>query len=208
MNAPVRFAEKDIYHAHESLPDGGRDVLPDSDLLKAVHNYASHFYDALATERRLGGPFTASTVASPPSLPPHPPPRGEDGRAATGTGKVNERGVSRGGNIDERSMDETALLAFGILLEEVGREGLGKRGDLVFTEGVEAEAEAQPAPETEEGQRKRREPREDGAVFGSLDGRRWNLWRQQRLRPRRTRRSQDQGKNKSKDERERGQQNE
>ncbi|KAK4149958.1 hypothetical protein C8A00DRAFT_37447 [Chaetomidium leptoderma] len=36
--------------------------------------------------------------------------------------------------IDERSMDETALLAFGILLEEAGREALGKRGDLVFTE--------------------------------------------------------------------------
>jgi hypothetical protein len=31
-------------------------------------------------------------------------------------------------------MDETALLAFGILLEEAGREALGKAGDLVFTE--------------------------------------------------------------------------
>jgi hypothetical protein len=40
-------------------------------------------------------------------------------------------------NIDEQSMDETALLAFGILLEEAGRGILGKRGDLVFTEGVE-----------------------------------------------------------------------
>ena len=38
--------------------------------------------------------------------------------------------------IDERSMDETALLAFGILLEEAAREVLGKRGDLVFTEPV------------------------------------------------------------------------
>ncbi|KAL2255456.1 hypothetical protein VTK26DRAFT_3354 [Humicola hyalothermophila] len=36
--------------------------------------------------------------------------------------------------IDERSMDETALLAFGILLEEASRDVLGKRGDLVFTE--------------------------------------------------------------------------
>ncbi|KAH7326072.1 hypothetical protein B0I35DRAFT_405374 [Stachybotrys elegans] len=31
-------------------------------------------------------------------------------------------------------MDETALLALGILLEEAGREVLGRRGDLVFTE--------------------------------------------------------------------------
>lgn len=34
-------------------------------------------------------------------------------------------------------MDETALLAFGILLEEAGKAVLGRRGDLVFTEGVE-----------------------------------------------------------------------
>lgn len=36
--------------------------------------------------------------------------------------------------IDERSMDETALLAFGVLLEEASRESLGKSGGLVFTE--------------------------------------------------------------------------
>lgn len=49
-------------------------------------------------------------------------------------------------SIDERSMDETALLAFGILLEEAGRGLLGKRGDLVLTEGVEAEPTAQGNP--------------------------------------------------------------
>lgn len=32
-------------------------------------------------------------------------------------------------------MDETALLALGILMEEVCRDSLGKSGDLVFTEG-------------------------------------------------------------------------
>lgn len=37
-------------------------------------------------------------------------------------------------------MDETALLAFGILLEEAGREALGRRGDLVFTEGAGEDA--------------------------------------------------------------------
>ena len=36
-------------------------------------------------------------------------------------------------------MDETALLAFGVLLEEAAREALSKRGDLVFTEGVEVD---------------------------------------------------------------------
>ena len=41
-----------------------------------------------------------------------------------------------GRNINERSMDETALLALGILLEEAGREVLGARGDMVFTEDV------------------------------------------------------------------------
>lgn len=102
--APIRYAEKDIYNAHERLPEGGRDVLPDSDMLKAVHGYAARFYSALAdSERRDKRP------------------------AAEGAQK----------SIDERSMDETALLAFGILLEEAARDALGKRGDLVFTEGTD-----------------------------------------------------------------------
>ncbi|KAI1085182.1 hypothetical protein F5B20DRAFT_132847 [Whalleya microplaca] len=100
--APVRYAEKDIYYAHEGLRDGGRGVLPDSDLLKAVHEYTGHFYAALAARRGA--------------------------RAVV--------------DVDERSMDETALLAFGILLEEASREVLGKRGDLVFTEGVEINEDA------------------------------------------------------------------
>lgn len=45
----------------------------------------------------------------------------------------------RRGNVDAHSMDETALLALGILLEEAGKDVLGKRGDLVFTEGMEEE---------------------------------------------------------------------
>lgn len=36
---------------------------------------------------------------------------------------------------DWRSFDETALIAFGILMEEASRETLGETGDLVFTEG-------------------------------------------------------------------------
>ncbi|KAJ4396055.1 hypothetical protein N0V93_000271 [Gnomoniopsis smithogilvyi] len=111
-NAPQRYAENDIYFAHESLPDGGRDALPDSDILKAVHGYASHFYEALG---QLQG--------------------------STGRGKARP--------VDERSMDETALLAFGILLEEAARASLGKHGDLVFTEGVmDVEAEGDDGAES------------------------------------------------------------
>ena len=91
--APGRFLEHDIYFSHQrDLPRDGRGVLPDSDLLKAVHAYSSRFYGA---QRKIQGDY---------------------------------------GDTDERSMDETALLAFGILLEEAGREALGRRGDLVFTE--------------------------------------------------------------------------
>ncbi|KAI0179346.1 hypothetical protein GGR52DRAFT_302444 [Hypoxylon sp. FL1284] len=108
VGAPVRYAEKDIYQAHEDLHDGGRGVLPDSDMLKAVHGYASHFYAVLASRR--GDPA---------------------------------------GNIDERSMDETALIAFGVLLEEAGREILGRRGDLVFTEGVEVNQDAESEDDAE-----------------------------------------------------------
>ncbi|KAK4237470.1 hypothetical protein C8A03DRAFT_44681 [Achaetomium macrosporum] len=104
-NAPVRYAEQDIYWANEDLPDGGLGHLPDGRLLKSVHSYASRFYEAAAA--RLG-------------------PRCYVGART----------------IDERSMDETALLAFGILLEEASREVLGKTGDLVFTE-----ASSEPEPE-------------------------------------------------------------
>lgn len=98
--APQRYAEKDIYFANDSLPDAGRNILPESDMVKAVHGYASHFYEALG--RRCAGE-----------------PRGDIGR------------------VNERSMDETAILAFGILLEEAAQYSLGKDGDFVFTEGIE-----------------------------------------------------------------------
>jgi len=40
-----------------------------------------------------------------------------------------------GRNINNRSLDETALLSFGILLEEAAKETLGEDGHLVFVEG-------------------------------------------------------------------------
>ncbi|KAK3360322.1 hypothetical protein B0T25DRAFT_127390 [Lasiosphaeria hispida] len=50
-------------------------------------------------------------------------------------GRLGTKGTVGSRIVDERSMDETALLAFGVLLEEASREVLGKRGDLVLTEG-------------------------------------------------------------------------
>ncbi|KAI1823456.1 hypothetical protein F4861DRAFT_321769 [Xylaria intraflava] len=137
VGAPVRYAEKDIYQAHEHLPDGGRDVLPDSDLLKTIHSYASHFYSHLPANKRFV--------------------RG---------------GASEG--ISERSMDETALLAFGMLLEEAGREALGKDGDLVFTEGVEVAENGGSHDENEN---------EEAEVFGFTDAPRYEA-REYLKRPR------------------------
>jgi len=123
VNAPTRYAERDIYFANEHLPDGGRSVLPDSDMLKAFHVYASHFF-----AENYGGHDHAN--------PQKPTVKAENKPATEDKRKVPPR---RAVPIDERSMDETALLAFGILLEEASRELLGTTGDLVFTEGMEPE---------------------------------------------------------------------
>lgn len=84
--APQRYEEIDFYWANEKLPLQGAE-LPDSDLLKAVHAYASIYY----------------------------------GR--------------RGGKADFRSLDETALMAVGVLLEECADGLLGRGGEGVFVEG-------------------------------------------------------------------------
>lgn len=84
--APQRYEETDFYWANEKLPLQGAE-LPDSDLLKAVHAYASMFY----------------------------------GR--------------RGGKADFLSLDETALMAVGVLLEEWVDGLLGRSGEGVFVEG-------------------------------------------------------------------------
>ena len=93
--APGRYEENDFYWANEDLSD--QQVLPDSDLLKAIHAYAAEFY----------------------------------GRATLDKGQV-----------DIRSMDETALLALGILLEETAKNILGEAGDLVFVEGEEVKEDS------------------------------------------------------------------
>ena len=86
--APIRYEEDDFYWADKNLTDDQN--LPESDLLKAVHAYASDFY----------------------------------GRAVKGRGAV-----------DFESLDETALLAVGVLMEEMAGEVLGETGDMAFVEG-------------------------------------------------------------------------
>ena len=91
INAPDQDFES-LYSADGRLKPTQK--LPDSDLVKAAHSYASDFYN-MAIENR--------------------------------------------GQHDFRSLDETALLAFGILLEEASREMLGVTGDmaLIEPEGLE-----------------------------------------------------------------------
>lgn len=89
--APIRYEEDDIYFQDRHLdPRNALQRLPDSDLLKALHAYASDFYAATA-----------------------------DGRGCESF----------------ESLDETALLALGILVEEAGRH--------IFTDDeVESESES------------------------------------------------------------------
>ncbi|KAK7220554.1 hypothetical protein V2G26_008557 [Clonostachys chloroleuca] len=104
--APQRYEEHDIYKSHvRDLPRAGQSVLPESDLLKAIHSYTSRCYGSL--HRQASEEDTL--------------------------------------DVNERSMDETALLAFGILLEEASREVLGRHGDLVFTEGLDGGEGAAPS---------------------------------------------------------------
>jgi hypothetical protein len=49
------------------------------------------------------------------------------------------RGTVDRGAANWKSLDETALIALGVLMEEASRDILGQTGDLVFTEGVEME---------------------------------------------------------------------
>lgn len=92
--APVRYEEDDIYTADRHL--GPQQRLPDSDLLKTIHAYASDFYANATLD---------------------------------------------GGKRDFKSLDETALLAMGILLEEAAAESLGKTGDLALVEDAREEEE-------------------------------------------------------------------
>ncbi|KAF2832206.1 hypothetical protein CC86DRAFT_87407 [Ophiobolus disseminans] len=58
-----------------------------------------------------------------------------------------------------KCMDETALIAFGILLEETAKEVLGETGDLAFTEaaGEEEEEHALASPDGDDGKQQEQE---------------------------------------------------
>ncbi len=86
--APERYEENDFYWADRHLTEEQK--LPDSDLLKAIHTYASDFYGRATVDR---------------------------------------------GQVDFSSMDGSALMALGILLEEAAEHALGTTGDMVFVEG-------------------------------------------------------------------------
>ncbi|THY84367.1 hypothetical protein D6C92_09310 [Aureobasidium pullulans] len=84
QGAPERYEESDVYRApHTDIP------LPDSDLLKFIHRYASAFYSKATLDK---------------------------------------------GQLDFQSLDETALLALGILLEETAALHLGETGHSAFIE--------------------------------------------------------------------------
>lgn len=89
---------EDSYAADQKLSPGQQ--LPDSDLVKAIHSYASKYYRAATYDK---------------------------------------------GRHDYESMDETALLAIGVLLEEAVKEALGETGDMVL---VEPEGYGNELPET------------------------------------------------------------
>ena len=77
----------DSYDAVGGLSTDNR--LPESEMLKAIHAYASDVYASATVDK---------------------------------------------GAYDFRTLDETALIAMGILLEEAIREALGENGDMVFVE--------------------------------------------------------------------------
>lgn len=107
--APIIYAEKsDEFNFAERVPPGS---LPDSDLLKALHSYTSDFY-ARTPDPRV------------------PSRKKKGGQEESFEGMQARMKRCR----DFKSMDETALLAFGILMEEMMRESLGETGDLAFTE--------------------------------------------------------------------------
>lgn len=116
----MRYEENDFYWADRHLKEG--QILPESDLLKAIHMYASDYYDRSTTNK---------------------------------------------GVADFESLDETALLALGILLEEMAGHVLGKTGDLAFTEGEEIEEQDKDEGAEEEQQPNGRGAEESSTVVAS-----------------------------------------
>lgn len=105
----------DWYFADERELDGRREELPGEGLVRGVGGYVGDFYGG-------GGVYGSRD--------------GVYGRGGGVEGEGLGEGKGRWGEGDWRSMDETALLAVGVLLEEEVGRALGGSGDLVFVEGV------------------------------------------------------------------------
>jgi hypothetical protein len=67
------------------------------------------------------------------------------------TSDFYSRATTDGGRGDWRSMDETALLAMGILMEEFCRDILGDAGDMVFTDGTPGDGDQAPHKKVSQG---------------------------------------------------------
>lgn len=167
--APPRYEETDTYFAHADLPAG---ALPPSELVKAVHNYASHFYEvrdvrAEGEKRVPEGRGQEKRAPEGRGQNEEQAPADEDMNRQTGATPDNRR------LIDERSLDETALLAFGILLEEAGRAVLGRNGALVLTEAAadgEEDAEYEERDEVEEEVKKKKRKKSKKRNRSDADG--------------------------------------
>lgn len=74
------------------------------------------------------------------------------------TSDYYSRATADGGYADWKSLDETALISLGILMEEASRASLGQTGDLAFTEGEEVpkSENKERQPETKERPSKKR----------------------------------------------------
>ena len=93
------------------------------------------------------------------------------------TSDFYSRTIANNGMLDYRSLDETALIALGILMEEAARATLGRSGDLVFTEGEEVQVfsnrkagHASSGCATAGRPKKRRRVREDQNIESSDNG--------------------------------------
>jgi len=98
--------------------------LPQSDLLKSMHVYVSDFY---------------ATLMPPSRCEPDMESRRNGEKIDDAIGRSNRRKTQ---SADYHSFDETALLAMGILVEEMATEVLGATGNLVFVEGAEVDQKA------------------------------------------------------------------
>lgn len=66
--------------------------------------------------------------------------------------KLYSRTHKHGAQKAWRCMDETALIAFGILIEETAKELLGETGDFAFTEAAEEEEDEDLGSSDEDGE--------------------------------------------------------